>query len=130
MAGRAPAVVALAGGDPEAVRGEHVTTAAGRGDRAAAELLAELGWWLALGLANLANVLDPSLMVIGGGLVEAGDALLGPTRRALAALVEGHDVRADLRVVPASLGTRAGAVGAGLLGRNPPKSPSRGRPSR
>jgi glucokinase len=66
------------------------------------------------------------LVVVGGGLVDAGEALLGPTRRALAALVEGHDARSDLRLVPAGLGARAGAVGAALLGHSPPKSFSTG----
>ncbi len=115
VAGRAPRLVALAGGDPEGVRGEHVTAAARAGDPAAVELMAELGWWLALGLANLTNVLDPDVVVIGGGLVEAGDLLLAPTRRAFAAMVEGYDQRPHLAVVAAALGPRAGAIGAGLL---------------
>ena len=38
--------------------------------------MASFGWWVALGLANLANAFDPELFVLGGGLVEAGDVLL------------------------------------------------------
>ncbi len=115
VAGRTPRVVELAGGDPQAVRGEHVTVAAAEGDAEAAGIMADFGWWLALGLANLTNVVDPALVVIGGGLVDAGAVLLDPLRAAFADLVEGPDERADVAIVPAALGPAAGAVGAALL---------------
>ena len=116
IAGRAPAVVALAGGDPEAVRGEHVTVAAAAGDGPAQDLMAELAWWLALGLGNLANALDPALIVIGGGLVRAGTVLMEPARRAFVEMVEGHNTRPGLMLEAAALGEQAGAIGAALLG--------------
>lgn len=116
-AGRLAEVVALAGGDPELVRGEHVTRAALDGEPAALAVMAELGWWLALGLANLTAVLDPSRIVLGGGLVEAGELLLAPTRRAFVELVEGASARPDVEIVAAVLGERAGAVGAALAAR-------------
>ncbi|HEX3946977.1 MAG TPA: ROK family protein, partial [Acidimicrobiales bacterium] len=88
-AGQLHEVVGIAGGDPELVRGEHVTRAALDGDPGAVAVMEELGWWVALGLANLVAVVDPERIVLGGGLVEAGDILLAPTRRAFAGLVEG-----------------------------------------
>ena len=114
LAGRAPAVRALAGGDPEAVRGEHVTRAAREGDPDAGAIMDRFAWWLALGLANLANALDPEVMVLGGGLIEAGDVLMAPVRAAFATLVEAGDER-RVRIEAARLGPRAGAVGAALL---------------
>jgi glucokinase len=105
----------LAGGDPEAVRGEHATAAAAEGDAAAAAVLAVFGRWVALGLANLANVFDPDLFVLGGGLVEAGEILLAPVRDAFAGLVLAAAHRPPIPVVAASLGERAGAIGAALL---------------
>jgi glucokinase len=117
QAGRADRVAVLAGGDPEAVRGEHVTRAAAEGDQAALAVMDRFAWWLALGLASLANVLDPARIVIGGGMVESGDVLLAPTRRAFAALVEGVEHRPDIPIVAAGLGERAGAIGAALLAR-------------
>jgi glucokinase len=114
LAGRLQHAVAIAGGDPEDVRGEHVTTAALAGDPEAAAVMEELGWWVALGLANLTAVLDPALIVIGGGLAEAGGLLLEPTRRAFATLVEGRGARPDIDIVLAALGLKAGAVGAAL----------------
>ena len=117
QAGEAARVVELAGGDPEAVRGEHVTVAAAEGDAQAMAVMDRFAWWLAVGLANLATAFDPELIVLGGGMVEAGAVLLEPARRAFAALLEGGLHRPPVRLVAASLGERAGAIGAALLAR-------------
>lgn len=114
-AGRCGAVVALAGGDPEAVRGEHVAEAARHGDREALAVLDEFAWWVAVGVANLVNVLDPEVVVIGGGLVELGDLLLDPVRTHCEELVLAPAFRPAVPVVAAALGERAGAIGAALL---------------
>ncbi|HEX2274859.1 MAG TPA: ROK family protein [Acidimicrobiales bacterium] len=113
--GGAPRLVELAGGDPEQVRGEHVTLAVGEGDEAAVEVLVRFAWWLGLGLANLANIFDPEAFVVGGGVVGAGDALFTPARRAFAELLQGADRRPPISVLPAALGERAGAIGAAYL---------------
>jgi glucokinase len=106
--------VALAGGAEE-VRGEHVTRAALEGDTDALAVLEQFAWWVALGVANVVNLLDPEMVVIGGGLAAAGDLLLTPTRRAYAGLVLAHDHRPPVRIVGAELGAEAGAIGAALL---------------
>jgi glucokinase len=115
-AGLAECVVDLAGGDPEAIRGEHVVAAAVRGDSQAEAILGEFARWIGLGLANLANVLDPQLIMLGGGLVNAGQLLLEPIRAAFGEFVEGSEERSDVRIVLAALGDRGGAVGAGVTG--------------
>jgi len=115
-AGQADRITALAGGDPEGVRGEHVVLAASQGDPQAAAILTEFAWWLALGLGNLANILDPEVIVIGGGLVRAGDALFRPVQEAFGRQLEGADVRPAVPIVPALLGDRGGAIGAAVLG--------------
>ncbi|MCX7620315.1 MAG: ROK family protein [Acidimicrobiales bacterium] len=115
QAGRADRVVELAGGDPDDVRGEHVTAAAAAGDPDAQEVLRQFGWWVAIGVANLVNLLDPEIVVIGGRLADAGDLLLEPTRAAYAGLVLAHDHRPDVPIVGAELGADAGAIGAALL---------------
>jgi len=114
QAGRLDYVVRLAGGDPEAVRGEHLTAAALSGDPGALAVMNDFGWWLALGLANLANALDPAVIVLGGGLIEAGDVVMVPVREAFAELAEAPEAR-GVQVLAAQLGERAGAVGAALL---------------
>jgi glucokinase len=113
--GRLDAAVELAGGDPEAVRGEHVTASARAGDHESQAVLDELSHWIALGLANLVNVLDPAVIVIGGGLVEAADLLLPEVRHRFADLVMAGAQRPPVPIVPALLGERAGAIGAALL---------------
>lgn len=94
----------------------ELADAAGAGDRAAADRLAEVGTWLGVGIASIVNVLDPALVVIGGGAGEAVfDHIAPAARRALAERVFGRDHRAPPRVVPAELGDRAGTIGAALL---------------
>ncbi|MGC8626469.1 MAG: ROK family protein [Acidimicrobiales bacterium] len=114
LAGKAQRVAALAGGDPEAVRSEHLVAAALEADPEALAVVEEFAWWLGLGLANLANAFDPSVIVLGGGLAEAGGLFLGPTRRTFLELVEAPRAR-QVAIELASFGERAGAVGAALL---------------
>ena len=73
---------------------------------------------VALGLAGLANILDPECIVIAGGLVELGPLLFGPLREAFGRHIEGVDYRPPVPIVPAQLGERAGAVGAAVLARS------------
>ena len=113
--GRLDASVELAGGDPEAVRGEHVTAAARAGDAEALVVLGQFAHWIALGLANLVNVLDPAVIVIGGGLVEAADLLLPEVQSRFAGLVMAGERRPVVPIVAAALGERAGAIGAAIL---------------
>jgi glucokinase len=118
LAGKLKAIVERAGGDPEAVRGEHLTAAAMAGDPGALAVMSDFGWWLALGLANLANALDPAVIVLGGGVIEAREVVMTPVRKAFAELAEAPEARGT-EVLAAQLGERAGAVGAGLLARHP-----------
>jgi len=117
LAGHLPEVVARAGGDPERVRGEDVSAAAQDGDAAAQRVLAQVGWWVGFGLANLACVVDPQCFVLGGGLIGAGDLLLNAARAAFEELVEGGGNRPPTDIVAAAFGERAGAVGGSLAAR-------------
>jgi glucokinase len=112
---RPGSLVASMAADPEAVTGRTVTEAALAGDGAAQRILGEVGRWLGIGLAGLANVLDPQVIVVGGGTVAAGDLLLEPARAAFAEFVEGVAYRPRVPLVAAELGTDAGAVGAAAL---------------
>jgi glucokinase len=112
-------LVELAGGDPRRVTGVQVTAAAAEGDPDARDVLDRFADWVALGLANLIHVIDPSRCVVGGGLVAAGDVVLGPIRTALGETrLIAPEHRPPVEVVPASLGPRAGAIGAALLARD------------
>jgi glucokinase len=116
-AGRSPRLVALAGGDPLAVRGEHVTRAAEEGDPVALDVVAEFAEWVAVGLVNLIQLLDVSLVVVGGGLAESSGVLLDPIRRAFDRRQVAPAHRPPVAIVTAALGERAGAIGAALLAR-------------
>jgi glucokinase len=116
-AGRAPAVLQLAGGDEAAVTGLHVGEAARAGDPAAIELIAEYAGHVAVGLVGLANILDPALIVVSGGLIDLADVLLDPVRAAFGGRLEGAAYRPEVPIVAAALGRHAGVIGAAVLAR-------------
>lgn len=97
--------------------GQFVTEAARAGDPTARELLADVGEWLGVGLANLAAAFDPGRFIIGGGVSAAGELLLRPARDAFRRRLPGRGYRPEARIVPAQLGTDAGLIGAAELAR-------------
>jgi glucokinase len=99
----------------EAVSGRHVTEAAGRGDEVARRIIEEVGIRLGVGIAGLVNVLDPEVVVVGGGVADIGPMLLDPAREAYRATVLAPDHRPGVPIVPAALGNDAGAIGAAAL---------------
>lgn len=106
-----------AGGDPQEITGPLITEAAREGDRFAIEQFAVLGRWLGEGIASLTAILDPAVVVIGGGVSEAGELLLAPTRAAFASQLTGRGHRPSLEIRKARLGNRAGLIGAADLAR-------------
>ncbi len=107
----------LAGGDVDAIGGHMVTAAAHEGDALAVGLLADLGRWLGLAMASYTMVIDPAVFVIGGGVSDAGDLLVGPAAEALHANISGSGYRPEPEVRLATLGNDAGIVGAADLAR-------------
>ena len=105
----------LCAGDPAALSGPDVTRAAAEGDPAAVELLADLGVWIGEGLASVAAILDPQLIVLGGGVSEAGDLLLDPALAAFRRQLTGRGHRPEARFALASLGNDAGMIGVADL---------------
>lgn len=96
------------------VTGALVTELAHDGDAAALEALTLIGTNLGVGIASYLNIFDPDVVVIGGGVIAAGELLLAPARaeaarRALPTMAE------HARIVPAQFGTEAGLVGAAAL---------------
>lgn len=97
-------------------RGEEVVDEARMGSAEALAVIERYAWWIALGLANLTNMLDPAAIVIGGGLVSAADVLDEPLRRAFAELLYAPSRRPHPELHFAELGEHAGAIGAAYLG--------------
>jgi glucokinase len=103
--------------EPERLTGEDVARAAAAGDPLALELVTDVGVWLGQGIADLAAVLDPEVVVIGGGVSKLGEMMLGPARDRLDRALPGRGFRPGPRVVAAELGPQAGIVGAADLVR-------------
>lgn len=101
------------GSDPGETTGELVNELARNGDQAAVEVLSEAGRWLGIGISNLINLFDPALVVIGGGVAEAGDLLLLPARMEVRRRIGPR--RQPPRIVAAELGNEAGAIGVAAL---------------
>jgi len=113
-AGCGQAILHKAGGRAENIDALTVAAAAAGGDGEAIDILKDAGKALGMGLANLVNLLNPALVVLGGGAMNAGRLLWETMEqelkvRALAAALE------NLRVVPAALGKRSGLMGAVAL---------------
>ena len=107
--------IELAGGDSAKVRGEHVADAAREGDAGALAIVDEYSRWVALGLVNLTNTLDPAMFVLGGGLAATADVFLAPIKHWFGELLYAPDLRPHPALAFAQLGEQAGAIGAALL---------------
>ena len=87
------------------------------GDKMASVIIGDVGRYLGMAISNLINLLNVEMVVLGGGVIEAGDVLLRPTieevkRRALSLPYD------DCKIVAGSLGPAAGIIGASLLARD------------
>jgi glucokinase len=114
---RAARLLELGGGTPEGIEGPHITQAAFDGDELAVDLLAQLGRWIGEGAASVAALLDPEIIVVGGGVCAAGTLLLEPARTAFAESLSAHGYRPTARIELAEQGNDAGIVGAADLAR-------------
>jgi len=94
--------------------GPAVTELAHDGDPAALEVIELIGTRLGVGVASLVNIFNPQVVVIGGGVMAAGDLLLEPARRIVAerVLPPSRDV---VRIEAAHFGVEAGMIGAAAL---------------
>lgn len=107
---------ALGLGGEAPLRGEDVMAAARLAHPAALAIVDTFARWTAIGLVNLTNLLDPEVLVLGGGLAGAADVIAGPVQRWFVDLLYSPGNRPHPRLAMAQLGERAGALGAALLG--------------
>ena len=96
------------------ISGPLVTELAHDGDAAAIDALAGIGRWLGVGVANLVNMLNPDVVVIGGGVIAAGELLLEPARAVVAERALSPS-KEHVRIVPARFGAESGMLGAAVL---------------
>jgi glucokinase len=100
--------------DGRPLTGRLVTELAHDGDESAIEAIAAIGANLGVAIASLVNIFNPQIVVVGGGVIAAGELLLGPARAEVAAraLPPSKDVA---RIVAAHFGEEAGMIGAAAL---------------
>jgi glucokinase len=102
---------------PPPLTAEKIYEAAVRGDETAREVFAETGRWLGIACANLINLLNPAMIVIGGGVMASGDLLLGHAAEVARRCAFGPSFT-DCQIVQSKLWPDAGMIGAALLARD------------
>lgn len=119
----------VASGDPAGARLAELAASAGEltgvqvyeaiveGDPGARNLLADVGSWTGQAIASLSAILDPEIVVIGGGVSAAGELLLGSIREAYRKHMPAAGFRPELKIVTAEFVNDAGVVGAADLAR-------------
>jgi glucokinase len=118
LAGERPkSALGRALGTGRGLTGPLVTELAHDGDEAARDVLALIGRRLGVGISSLVNVFDPDVVLIGGGVIAAGELVLEPARDEMRAraLPPGRD---HVRILPARFGEESGMLGAALLARD------------
>jgi glucokinase len=112
--GRTSVLSRLVGGASTSLSTETVVEAARQGDDLALEVLREVAHYLAMGVANVISILDPQMVVLGGGLMQAADLLLGPLRQEILEWAQPVAVQ-KTRIELSQLGEDAGLLGAARL---------------
>jgi glucokinase len=110
-------LLSLGDGTVEGISGGAITRAAESGNPLALNAFETLGNWLGAGIASLSVVLDPQCVVIGGGVIDAGDILLNPIRKGLEKYMPFAGMHPYPEISPALLGNDAGLVGVADLAR-------------
>ena len=109
-------MLAACGGDPEKLNAKIVIDAARAGDEAAKAVFGGYVQALAVGIINIINMLDPEVIVLGGGVSAAGEFLLNAVREAVKPMVF-FKTMPYARIELAQLGNDAGIIGAAMLGK-------------
>ncbi|UCG30484.1 MAG: ROK family protein [candidate division WOR-3 bacterium] len=95
---------------------EKIACAAKSGDTVAREVFAEVGFYIGVGVANVIALFDPDIIIIAGGIAQAGRILFEPVRRTVSSMALGAEHRRH-KIAPAQLGDDAGILGAALYAK-------------
>ena len=113
-AGEPTTLLTRAGGRLEDITARIVAASAAAGDAVAARVFRRAATYIGIGVANLLNLLNPAMVILGGGVSKAGALLLDPVRTTARERAFERPAR-DARIVLSSLGDDAGAVGAATV---------------
>ena len=106
----------ICGGNMSRVNGRTAFDAAKQGDEAALQVVHNYVEYLAAGIGSLVTAFRPTVVILGGGLSNEGEYLLGPVRRRVSETVYASDLMDPPAILKATLGNDAGIIGAALLG--------------
>ncbi len=109
-------ILELAGGVVEHIRGEHVSAALDEGDEDAQEVLRRFVSWTSAGIAGLISLLDPGVVVLGGGLSTLATTFVADIQEQVPSLLMGSSYRPTTPIVAAEMGPESGAIGAAING--------------
>ena len=114
IGGRETLMAGLCGGEADTLTMEMIGEAAVRGDGVALDLIREMGRTLGIWLGGIINLLDPEIIVIGGGVSSIGEPLFESVRES-ALRHTLNPYAGEIPVVPAALGPAAGIYGGAAL---------------
>jgi glucokinase len=86
-----------------------------RGDPLAEKTFSEIGNILGIAFANIVNIIDPEVMIIGGGVVESSDLFLSKAKKVMRKYINSSESRKNVKIVKSKIGPQAGAIGAAML---------------
>ena len=112
--GERSSLTEIVGGKIENITAEKVALAAQGGDSLALEVILKAATYLGVGIANLVNIFNPEIIIIGGGMAKMGDLLLNPARQVVRERAFQLSAQA-VQIVPAQLGDDAGVLGAAVF---------------
>ena len=104
-------LITMVAGQLDAITAQHVYDASKQGDPVAQEVVRETARFIGTGIANLLNIFNPNVVVLAGGVAQAGEELFGPVRAEVRRRAFKPAVDA-CRIVPGALDGAAGVVGA------------------
>lgn len=115
--GEATLLLKAADGEVGAIDGPMVTEAARAGDPVSVGAFNKIGGYLGEALADVVQLLDPDVVVLGGGVINAGELLLAPARQRYRAVLHARSRFPVAEIVAARMGPKAGIIGAADLAR-------------
>jgi len=117
MTGRAPTILAKAGTDINKIKSGLIKKSIEAGEKDVQNLVEKAAWYLGIGLANIVNIFNPELLVLGGGLVEKLNAWMVPVAEATMREHAMSFLAKETKLAVAELGDDSVAFGAAALAR-------------
>ena len=112
--GERSSITDIVDGKIENITAEKVSLAAQGGDSLALEVISRAATYLGVGMANLVNIFNPEMIIVGGGMSKMGDLLLNPARQVVRERAFALSAQA-VGIVTAQLGDNAGVLGAAVF---------------